>query len=160
MLPCGSVAVGREDRQPGRRRERDGERRLPGRVGRHLQRAQVILQLAGPARPVAGAGEDLDEVGRVRLAARQRPSYPAAGGGAKIGKFWKSFGPWRGEAAFGVTPSSPRSMACPVLAKIRLPVIALPMEHLPVDDDPRPVVAGDEVARDADVPPIVLPEES
>ena len=43
----------------------------PGRVGRHLQRPQVILGLPRAAGPVAGAGEDVDAIGRVGLAAAQ-----------------------------------------------------------------------------------------
>ena len=71
VLPCGVGGRGRDDRQPGRRRERDGEDGpVPG-VGRHLQRAEVVLGLARAAGTVAGAGEDVDAEGRVGRAAAQ-----------------------------------------------------------------------------------------
>ena len=60
-----------------------------------------------------------------------------------------------------VTPSSPRSMACPVLAKMRLAVIWLPTEVsrrvLPTTT-PGPPLSVIRLPATPAVPPIVLPE--
>ena len=80
MLPWGSVAVAVMIGSPAGAREGDGETHLPARVGRHLQRAQVVLRLARAARSVGGAGEDIDAKGRVGRAAAQ-PALDLAVGG-------------------------------------------------------------------------------
>ena len=72
---------GRDHRQPGRRCERDVEDRLALAVGRHLQRAEVVLGLPRTVGRIAGAGEDVDAEGRVGRAAAQPALEPAVGRG-------------------------------------------------------------------------------
>ena len=91
---------GRDDRQPGRRREGDGED-SPARSRRSSPPASPGRPRPRPSRrSVGGAGEEVDAKGRVGRAAAQ----PALETGrrrsvTKIGKFWRLFGPWRGEEA-------------------------------------------------------------
>ncbi len=114
---------GREDRQTGRRREGDREGHRPGRVGRLLERPQVVLGLPGAAGSVPGAGEDVDAIGRVRLADPQPALGLAVGGREKDREVLEVIGALPRTVPLSVTPSSPRSMAWPVLPKMRLPVI-------------------------------------
>ena len=79
----------------------------------------------------------------------------------KIGKFWRLLGPWRGEVPLSVTPSSPRSMACPVLPKMRLAVIWLPMQRSLAEQPtttPGPPLLVMRLPAAAVTPPIVLPD--
>ena len=80
MLPCGSVAVAVMIGSPAGAVKGTAKVTCPDRVGRHLQRPQVILGLARAAGSVAGAGEDVDAIGRVRHAARQPALGLAVGG--------------------------------------------------------------------------------
>ena len=80
VLPCGSVAVAVMIGSPAGAVKGTAKHGLSGRVGRHLQRAQVVLGLARPVRVVGGAGEDIDVERRVRRAAPEPALELAAGG--------------------------------------------------------------------------------
>ena len=81
VLPWGSVAVAVMIGSPAGGVNGTAKTHLARRVGRHLQRAQVVLGLARAAGTVAGAGEEIDAEGRVGHAAPQPALELAAGGG-------------------------------------------------------------------------------
>ena len=81
VLPWGSVAVAVMIGSPAGAVKGTAKTHLSGRVGRHLQRAEVVLGLARAAGAVGGAGEDVDAEGRVGHAAAQPALELAVGGG-------------------------------------------------------------------------------
>ena len=141
---------GRDDRQAGWCCERDCERHLAGGVGRHVQGAQVILSLARTPGAIVSAGKNIDAKSRIRRASPQPALEPAIGGGDNDGEVL--------EVVRSLLRRR-RVVSDPVVAKVdRLPLVTedavagdLVADSGVVDritnDDPRPTVVGNEIAR-------------
>ena len=104
---CGSVAVAVMIGSPAGAVNGTAKTAAAVGVGRLLERPQVVPGFPGAARAVAGAGEDVDAVGRVRLAAPQPALGLAVGGREHDREVLEVVRAVAGHGAILVTPSSP-----------------------------------------------------
>ncbi len=89
VSPSGIGCRGSDHRQTGRRCERHVENRVALTVGGHLQRSQVVLGLPRSLGRIAGAGKEVDAIGRLGRVTAQPALEPAVSSGDDDGEILK-----------------------------------------------------------------------